>query len=791
MKFKCEHCRLKFDETQLIEENGHKFCCNGCKQVFFLLQDAGLGEFYSKLGANTLNPVNSAQKPQNSDNIYKNYVKKTADGFNEIFVVIEGIHCSACVWLNERVLSNAKGVIEAAINGTTNKAKIVWDESEISLSEIFELIRSIGYEPFPYDKNRSEERNNARRRDFYTKLLVGLFATMNIMWIAIALYGGYFSGIDAKTKDIMHFAEFVLATPVLFFTGSEFFAGAKRAIKTRAPNMELLVCAGATLTYFYSVYAMFARSGETYFESVCMIITFVFIGKYLEVLTRKRASDTLDSLSNFILNDIQVKNGEIYEFKNPKDVQISDIILVNSGEKVLIDGVVRAGEGSFDYSGISGESLPVLREKGDKISSGAVCIDGKIEYEASSDFENSFLNKIINLLENASLKKPNIEKIANQISGRFSLTILLIALAVFAFWAFRTDFERALVVAVSVVVIACPCALGLATPVATLVGLGVGLKNKIIFKEAKIIETLAKCDCVVFDKTGTLTKSNLKVVKSEKFAEFDENLLLNLLKSSNHIVSRAVFDACGGEFKALNLQNLKNIQAKGVEARFCGQILRGGSAKFMQENGIKCENSEFTHYFFAIDDQICAKFELEDELKFDAKPCIDAIKSMKMEVFLLSGDNENVTKKIANELGIAEFRANFLPDEKAKFIENLRAQGKKIIMIGDGINDSVALSVADVGVSMGSGADVSVNKSDVVLLGDDLNSLLLALKISKTTLKSVKENLAFSLIYNAVTIPFAAAGFVIPLFAALSMSLSSVIVVLNSLRIRTKFKGKI
>lgn len=789
MKFKCEHCHLKFEEDQLIEDNGHKFCCNGCKQVYNLLQSSGLDEFYSKLGSNTLKPVSENVIAQNSDEIYKNYVKKTKDGFNEIFLVIEGIHCSACVWLNERVLFNAPGVLEASINGSTNKAKIVWDESQISLSRIFELIQSIGYQPFPYDQARSEERNNAKRRAFYARLLVGIFATMNIMWIAIALYGGYFSGIDSKVKDILHFAEFILATPVLFYTGSEFFKGAKTAIKTRAPNMDLLVCVGASLTYFYSVYVMFSRHGETYFESVCMIITFVFIGKYLETLSKKRASDTLDSLANLVLSDVAVKENGKAIFKNPNAINLGDILLVNSGEKVLIDGVITSGEGSFDYSSISGESLPEFRSTGDSIGSGAVCIEGHIEYEAKQSFENSFLNKIINLLENASLKKPKIEILANQISGKFSLTILSIAVLVFAFWFFRSGFDNALIITVSVIVIACPCALGLATPVAALVGLGVGLKNKIIFKEARIIETLAKCDTIVFDKTGTLTKSSLKISDFTKYKNFDENLLKSLLKSSNHIVSKAVLSYFDDKFEILNFNDFKDHSGKGVSASFGDLKLYGGSARFMSELGLSPENSEKTSYYFAINDEIYAKFELEDEIKSDALAVLDSLREIGLDIYMLSGDNALTTQRVANALKIGNFKGEFSPDDKANFVQDLINQGKKVIMVGDGINDVLSLNIANVSVAMGSGADVSINKGDIVLLDNSLKSLEMAIKISKSTLKTIKENLSFSLIYNLITIPAAALGYIIPLFAALSMSLSSVIVVLNSLRIKLKFKG--
>ena len=792
---KCSHCRQSFDENALFsDELGNKFCCNGCKQVFYLLKENGLDDFYNRLGKNTLNAAKIREFSKNeTQGIYDNFVRKTPDGFNEIFIIIDGIHCTACVWLNEKVLFDTKGIVEASINATTNKAKIVWDESETNLAEIFTKIQSIGYNPYPYDPKTAETRANSQRREFYAKLLVGIFCVMNIMWIAVALYSGYFSGIDAKVKDILHFAEFVLATPVLFYTGSAFYKGAYFAIKNRSANMDLLVATGASIVYTYSIYAMFARSGEVYFDSVAMIITFVFIGKYLEVLSKKQAVDNLDSLSNMALGSVMVKVGDEFIAKNPNEVAIGDEILINLGQKVLIDGEIISGGGSFDYASLNGESIPQSKEKGDSITSGAVCIDGSVIYRASANFSSSVLSKIINLLENASLKKPKIELLANQISAKFSLTILSIAFATLLFWLFKANLQTAIIVAVSVIIIACPCALGLATPVSTLVGLSTGLKKGIIFKEAKIIETIAKCDCVVFDKTGTLTSGNLQVSEFDMSDDFDKNLLFSLLKSSNHPVSVAVANFLSQKFglkfdEKFALKSVENFPAKGIKAKFENLQILGGNAKFMAQNGIDCQNLGSTEYFFAINNELKAKFKLKDELRKDAKSVIANLQNLGYEIYILSGDNENAVQNVALELGIKDYKFSLLPDEKAEFINSLNSQGKSVIMVGDGVNDAVAFLSAAVGIALGSGADTSIAKSDVVLMRDDLTSLEKTLLIAKKTYKTIRQNLAFSLLYNALTIPLAVCGFIIPLFAALSMSLSSVLVVLNSMRIKNILK---
>ena len=304
-KQRCDHCRLEYDASALFEDKSFTpskyFCCKGCQGVFHLLQEEGLQTFYGKIGETTLEPpkvLHDDIARFDLDGFVSKYVKENKEGFNEISLIIEGIHCSACVWLNEKVLSKKEGIVEASINYTNHKAKIVWDASVIKLSEIIETIRSIGYNAYPYDPKSGEERSIAQRREYYTKLLVGIFATMNVMWIAVAQYAGYFSGMEKYHKNILNFAEFVLASPTLFYTGSVYFKGAYYGLKHRQITMDFLVATGASLTYLFSLYAMFSQNAEVYFDSVTMIITFVFAGKYLEVLTKKKAVDTMDAFGS-------------------------------------------------------------------------------------------------------------------------------------------------------------------------------------------------------------------------------------------------------------------------------------------------------------------------------------------------------------------------------------------------------------------------------------------------------------------------------------------------------------
>ena len=790
----CSHCKLEFDESVMIkkreEDKTLYFCCKGCEGVYTLLNSKGLDSFYEKLGNNKLEPAKvdfSDLDRFDSEGFTKKYVRKTKDGFNEVSLIIEGIHCSACVWLNEKVLHQSDGVVEATINYTNNKAKVTWDSDVISLSKIVEIIRAIGYNAYPYDPKVQEEKALKLRNEYYSRILVGVFATMNIMWIAIAQYTGFFTGMEKSHKNILNIAEFILATPTLFYSGWIFFRGAYYGLKNRFVNMDLLVSAGALLAYIYSIWAMITGKGEVYFDSVTMIITFVLVGKYLEILSKKRAVDTLDKIVGTMPTEVLVKSGDKKELKAIEAVKVGDIIEVKPGEKIVIDGVITKGSALVDMSFLTGESEPILKKEGDEIVSGSIVVDSVIEYKATKEANNSLLHNINELLSDAVTKKPRIEQLANKISGYFSVTILTIATATFGGWLVAgVGFEEALITAISVIVIACPCALGLATPMATLVGISRLAKEGILFKEASRLETMAKATTLVVDKTGTITEGNPRVVKKELFRDFDISLLYSLASSSNHPISKAIATYLKEEYnpKKIDLEDIKEIQAKGVVAKYKSHKLLGGNLELLKQNGIDFDiTSNNSLYIFAIDSEVVAYFELKDVIKSGAKEFIDTIKSSGLKVVMLTGDREIVAKEVAKEVGIEVVKANLLPQDKANYIDALHKDGEIVIMVGDGINDSIALAKSDIAIAMGSGADVALEVSDVVLLNDKLESLNKAFLISKRVYRAIKENLSFSLVYNVVVVPLAVAGFVNPLFAALAMSLSSLVVVGNSFRI--------
>jgi P-type Cu+ transporter len=787
----CSHCHLDFSPSVMIKENGNYFCCKGCQGVYHLLSDEGLDSFYDKSGNTKLSPPKDQYEDSsnyNSDAFYSKFVKETSDGLSEISLIVEGMHCSACIWLNEKVLHILDGVIEVNINFTNNKAHVVWLDERVKLSKIIDTIRSVGYNAYPYDTSIQEIKVNKERKNYYLKMSVAIFASMNIMWIAVAQYAGYFTGIDQDIKNTLNITEGILATPVLFYSGWVFFRGAYYGLKNKVLNMDFLVATGALLTYIYSIYITITEHGEAYFDSVSMIITFILIGKFLEVLSKKNAADSLDMLCEHLASEVKVFKNSKSSFIKLEEVHVGDTIVISSGEKLLIDGEILKGEGFFDESSLTGESEPIYKSKGEKVISGTLSIDADIHYAATKNFKDSTLSTIVSLLENAINKKPKIEQLANKLSQHFSSVILFLSLLTFISWLLLDyGFEESLMVGISVIIIACPCALGLATPVATLVGINLGAKKGILFKEAAHIETMAKANVLVIDKTGTLTIGKPEVVQEKIYREFDKSLLFSLVKGSNHPISKGITKYIGILDENV-LSTFKQIPGKGILAEHNGNLLLGGNKDLMNEYNIECEHeNENSIFYFAINKEVVATYELQDKIRQGASELIQHLNKQNIETIMLTGDHKKSAYNVAKKIGIQNVNYSLSPKDKLEFINELHRNDKVVVMVGDGVNDILALAKSDIGISMGSGSDIAVQVSDIVLLNDTLISLDDAFKISHTTFNLIKQNFALSFLYNAITIPLAMGGFIIPLIAALSMSASSLLVVGNSLRIKYKW----
>ncbi|CAA6812345.1 MAG: Lead, cadmium, zinc and mercury transporting ATPase (EC (EC; Copper-translocating P-type ATPase (EC [uncultured Sulfurovum sp.] len=798
---KCSHCKLEFHESVLIkEEPSLYFCCKGCQGVYHLLKEDGLDAFYDKMRNDTIAPpIESENDTSNFDleSFKQRYIKTDENGFSRVDLVIEGIHCAACVWLNEKVINQTEGVLEASINFSNNKAKVVWDEDTVKLSHIIDKIRSVGYNAYPYDYSDATEKSVEAKRDYITRVGVAIFGTMNIMMIGVAKYAGYFSGMDAEVLHMIHVVEFIFSSMVLFYSGWVFFKGAYYGLKNKIVNMDLLVSGGATITYIYSLTILFGAQGQSYFDSVAMIIMFVLVGKYLEVLGKKSAMDSMDKMKNQIPLEATVVKDGVKSVLMLDQINVGDIIEVKNGEKASVDGQSIVELATFDESSLSGESLPVEKRQGDTVLSGTINIGKVMRYKASKNYANSTFNTMMNLLEDSLASKPKIEEMTNRLSKHFSLLIILLAMFSFVAWYFYSgDFEKSLIITISVIVIACPCALALATPIASLVGISWATEKGLLFKEAKFIETFAQATTVVVDKTGTITEGKLKVKKqivkggsedNESLSDENLALLFALADASVHPVSKAIKKyllETGREIEPKALENIEQVSAQGLEADFGAKKILGGNAKLMEAHNISVDQSESTIYHFAIDGVLLSTFELEDSIKEDVDTLVSYFKANDIELIMATGDNAFVANKVAKEVGIEDVRAEMSPVDKAELITKLQKEEKKVVMIGDGINDTLALSRSDIAIAMGSGADVALAMSDVVVLNNSLEGIKDSFLISRRTYKFIKQNLMISLVYNLLTIPIAIAGYVMPLVAALSMSLSSLLVVANSMRIK-------
>lgn len=793
---KCDHCHLVFSDSVMIHEGALHFCCKGCQGIYHLLKDEGLESFYTKMGETILTPPTGQLEPSenfDSPSFHDRFVTELPQNLSQVSLIIEGIHCAACVWLNEKALHKMPGMIEAYINYTNNKARLVWDSKILKLSKIIDMIRAIGYNAYPYDATMQEVRANKERKEYYLRMAVAAFASMNMMWIAIAQYAGYFTGMTQEIKTILNIAEWVLATPALFYSGWVFYRGAYYGLRNGTVTMDMLVVTGSTLAYCYSIYITVLEKGEAYFDSVAMIITFVLFGKFLEVLSRKHAADTLDVMGKYIPNEVSILDGDAIRSVRVSEVNVGDTIIIRTGERAAIDGEVLSGEGSFDESNLTGEADPIFKRKGDLIISGTTSIDALLHYRALKDYANSTLSHLVNLLENAMTQKPKIEQLANRLSESFSSTILFLAIGTFWVWYFWPHtFDQALMVGISVIIIACPCALALATPVATIVGLALGAKRSILFKSAAQIETMAKATMFVLDKTGTITQGKPAVVYATYHENFDRSILLALVSSSKHPISKGIVEYLEQTEPVMTtggIREANEIPARGIVGRANGVMIAGGNALLMEDIGITTQIlSDKSLFYYAVEGKLCATFELQDLPKEHAFESIKVLRDYGLRIVMLTGDHAASAFRVAKEVGIDEIYAHVTAEEKADFISKAQDEGNIVVMAGDGVNDLLALAKADIAIAMGSGSDIAIEVSDIVLLNDSLVSLMEAYTISRRTYGLIKQNLGISLVYNAITIPLAMAGYIIPLIAAISMSFSSLLVVGNSMRSRWMYK---
>ncbi len=785
---KCSHCQLEFKESELFKETiNHKelyFCCTGCARVYALLLDLNLESFYDKLNDSTLAPVT----PQDSMNALE--LEQALEENNKsdfiLNLLLEKTHCNACLWLNQKVLERLKGVKKVSVNFTTHHLQIVFDKS-LNPKEIIQKIESLGYGAKIYNAKNYALKAQKEQRSYLLTLSVGFFATMNLMFIAIAKYASYGSasyggasygaGMDKLMQRNLDLVSLFLSLLVLVVVGRFFIKGAFYGLKNGVLGMDLSVSFGALSAFVYSVYAMLV-SQETYFEASSTILTLVFGSKFLELKARLFANEKCLALESHEIHSVIVVEKDKQIEKHPKDVAIGSVVWVPSGAKIALDGVL-LNNASVDASLISGEFKPLELGVNDPILGGYVNVGVPFSYQVSANFQNSRLSSLLETLKKSFLEKPLIESSANQIADIFSKAVLFLAFVSFLLWQFGLggSFEKALMVCISVLVISCPCAFALATPIALVIGV---FKNPlIVFKEALFLETLAKVKKIFIDKTGTLTQKEVLLKEKIIYEEFDERLLKSLLKVREHLAHNAILKTLDGD--EVDLEKIEFF-AHGLKASYQNQTLLVGSLKFLNAMGVDIKIKESANIMvgFAKNKTLCALFILEERLKANAKEVIQALQNQGLELEILSGDNESSVKECAKKLGISKYHAHLTPEDKAQTISSYKGV---CAMIGDGNNDALALKQASVSLGFEKSA-LSKSACDILLLEEDLSLLKKAFDNAQKVYQVVLQNIVLSLIYNAILIPIAMLGYINPLIASLSMSASSLLVVLNSLRLK-------
>ena len=745
---------------------------------------------------------------------------------------IDGISCQACVAKIERKLSRTDGVEKALVNISNNMADIEYDEKEIKASEIMKIIEKLGYTPKRREDLKDKEealRAEKKLKSELTKSKIAIVLSLILMYISMShMFGLPVPHIIYPVDHIFNYVaiQFIIAVTVMII-GKRFYKVGFRQLFMLSPNMDSLVAVGTSSAFIYSLYISYKIFADNnihlmhslYYESAAMIIAFVMLGKYLETLSKGKASAAIKKLVNFQAKKANIiRNGEIVEI-DINEVSKGDIVFIKPGEKIPVDGTIIEGHSTIDEAMITGESIPVEKLENDKVYSGSINKDGALKVVVNATEGETLISKIAKLVEDAQMTKAPIARLADKVSLIFVPTVIFIAIFAALLWWFlikynvvsvsQNHFEFVLTIFISILIIACPCSLGLATPTAIMVGTGKGAELGILIKSGEALEKLNEIDTIVFDKTGTLTEGTPKVidiVSIDNVLSKDEILKIaaSMEVNSEHPLGKAVYDEA--KEKNVELYDVKkflSISGRGVIGEIEEKKYLLGNKKLLIDNGISNLHEEEIHKYelegkttilLADQEKLIAFITLADVVRNESIKLIEKLKKENIKTYMLTGDNERTAKVIAKKLGIDDVIAEVSPEDKYKKVKDLQEQGRKVVMVGDGVNDSPALAQADVGMAIGSGTDIAIESADIVLMSKDIETILTAIRLSKATIKNIKENLFWAFFYNSCGIPIAGGllylftGHLLnPMLAGLAMGLSSVSVVTNALRLK-RFK---
>ncbi len=804
----CFHCgqpvpagsrwQVRFDGS------ARAMCCAGCQAVAQAIVDAGLDDYYRHRSEPAAGP--SAVPPQlealalyDEPDVQSRFVRSDGD-CAETTLMLDGLRCGACVWLIERTLAAQPGVTAASVNFSTERAVLRWDPARTRLSTLLTRISEIGYSALPYDAQQREAQLARTTRSLFRRMFVAGIGMMQVMMYAVPVYTAAPGEIEWQYEHLMRWASLLLTIPVILYSAQPFFAGALRDLRARSLGMDVPVALGMGAAFIASTWATVTGKGEVYFDSVTMFAFLLLGARYLEWIARRRASRAVDAMAaalpervtRLVGIGLQIDETALAaaatETVPAIRVAPGDLLRVAVGERIAVDGVIVAGSTSIDQSLLTGESVPVPRQTGDEVPGGAINAGNPVHLRVLRRSADSTLSTIERLIERAAVEKPAIAMAADRVAAWFVLCLLLFASGVFAAWWF-TDPERALPVAIAVLVVSCPCALSMATPAALAAATGAATRHGALVASGRALETMAGASDVVFDKTGTLTEGRprLSDLRTWQGLSSDQALALAaaLESGSPHPLALALVAAAGPTGTRPAATGITQHPGRGIEATVDGRTLRLGSRAFVAEWAPLPEDTGSTgsEVWLADRDHVLARFELRDTLRPDAAQTVARLAADGLRVHLLSGDHADAAHDVARTLGITQVRANASPTDKLDYVRALQQAGGRVLMVGDGINDAPVLAAADVSIAVGDATALARTSADAVLLSPHLDMVGRLLALARRTRRIVLQNLGWATAYNLTAIPAAALGYVPPWLAAVGMSASSLLVVGNALRL--------
>ncbi|UBH26381.1 heavy metal translocating P-type ATPase [Aeromonas enteropelogenes] len=789
----CFHCGepVPADSHYALEIKGivRPMCCPGCQAVAETIMECGLASYYDHRTApgakGDLVPEElAALTHYDLAEVQQEFVTDSGN-VREIQLTVEGLTCAACAWLIERHLMTLPGLRYINVNTTTHRARIKWDPDKLSLSDILKGFAKVGYRAYPFQTHQQEALYAKEVRRYMFRMALAGLGSMQVMMCAVALYMDFFISVEEEFMVYFKWISLLLSTPIMIYSAQPFYVNAWRSLKQGHLSMDVSVSLALIGAFVASMWATVFNTGEVYYDSITMFVFFLLLGRFLELRARRKASESSSNLARLVpIMATRIDEEGEHEVA-AKTLQTGDRVRVLAGATLPADGIIVRGEASLNESMLTGEQLPLLKGHGDQVYAGTINTDAPLEIRVSHRIEESRIAQIMRLQDHALDDKPAIAQMADVLSRHFILVLLIIAALVWAFWHFHQP-EQAFWITLAVLVATCPCALSLATPTALTSATAHLTRSGILLRRGHVLDVLTKANRVVMDKTGTLTTGEIRLCHTQVLGDLDSDTCLAIARAleaqSEHPIARAFRLPADGIALLPHASDITPVIGHGVTGIVDGMRYRIGSAGWLGL-GDDLVSPRGLAIYLADERQVLARFELEDTLRPDAKALIAAFKAAGLQTTILTGDSSAQADEIARELGVDELLKGVTPDGKLAYLKGREADGEISIMVGDGINDAPVLAGAHASFAMAGGTDLAKNSADAILLADDLNRLLDARALALRTRKIIIENFAWSIGYNLMVLPLAASGWLPPYLAAAGMSLSSLIVVTNSMRL--------